>query len=208
MDNDQFFQSLKPDDDKNTEYMAGAEHLVRLRQQTGFSKRSDEDLQEDLSKLAFAGYENNELQGKLEDSPIMDRGIQAKLRARYLEKCSSIVDKAKDIDPVIAALVATGGLVGGVGTYLNSKPRDNLGGKSKSEILADKAVAGNKATPEGGLISKMRRGNDELSQSYAKAFKEHPIKASLLGSILGGATGYSVARAGGATLKALKGVTK
>ena len=326
MDDNQFFQSLKSDDDQRAEYMAGAEHLVRLRHQTGYAQRALENQFSDLEKTAslhsrvtdfisnsprlirfsgnhprvfsagigasmgatetleslsriftrdnldrlfdvgvlagqgaigYGAYRLGKNQGKKEKqagfSQFMDglvagsphlnlvdgtagaikgpnrsfnggkatgaliglagpmalgallqkkKDKQASVLGAIKQTGKGVVDRVNNMDPVVKYLMAGTGAVMGLGTYLGSRPQQELGGKSKLEVSAERDLANNKNTPEKTLGDKMHARNSELAAGYAKAFREHPVRAALLTVPFGMATGYGIARAGGAGVRA------
>jgi hypothetical protein len=91
-----------------------------------------------------------------------------------------------------------GALAGGLATYLRSRPKEDLGGKSADETTFGDAVDAQKKRPEKGLLQKLKNRSTEAASGYATAFREHPMKSTAIGALLGGATGLSIAQALGA----------
>lgn len=116
-----------------------------------------------------------------------------------------LIQALKKIDPALLAATGLGAAVTGTGIYLGSRPQEN--GKSKAEESLETSVENNKKKPADGLLGKMRQANTGLMHEYSKAFRDHPIKAGLLGAVSGGAAGYGLGRMAGAakpSIEALK----
>lgn len=126
---------------------------------------------------------------------------QAAALLRYrLQKMASVPWKDVVRDP--AALLVGGTIGAGTGllSYLNSRPKDELKGKSEDEVRLEGKVKANKERGEehAGLVRKLRNRMTEMEAGSAKAFREHPLKASLLGGVLGTGAGLGIARMLGA----------
>ncbi len=148
MDDSDFLNSLKTDEEKFQELVDGAEHFIRL-------------------------------------------------------KHASILPKSTPkIDIIPLMLTGAGAVTGGISTYLASRPRQELQGQSKREVELGKQIEETKDLPDKGFIDKLRKGNRNLEYAYAKAFREHPGKASILGAGVGALVGRRLSRA----LGALKGI--
>lgn len=152
MDDTEFFNGLKSTEDSNNEFVAGAEHFVRLKKQTGLSKDSGEEL----------------------------------------EKMANPIQAIKEMDPALRTVMGIGAGLGAASTYLGSRPQKKLEGKSRAESELEGAVNAQKETPPGGFLSKIHRSNTELAHGYAKAFREHPLKAALMGAASGAAAGHTI----------------
>lgn len=116
-----------------------------------------------------------------------------------------LIAALKKIDPGILAATGLGAAVTGTGIYLGSRPQEN--GKSRAEESLETSVANNEKKPAEGLIGKMRQANTGLMHEYSKAFRDHPVKAGLLGAASGGVAGYGLGRMAGAakpSIEALK----
>lgn len=98
---------------------------------------------------------------------------------------------------MLTATTGLGALAGGVGTYLASRPQKDTG-KGKAEEELEGMVEANKKIPERGLLHKLKNRETENAHGFAKAFREHPLKASLLGALMGGASGYGIGQLSGA----------
>lgn len=123
------------------------------------------------------------------------RGPKVKAASDPLsEKRASLAEKLKQIGPLAGGLMAGGAAAGGIGTYLASKPQDELGGKSRAEDELEASVEAQRGRPERGLLHKMKNRTTELEHGYAQAFRDHPVKASLLGAAAGASGGYGLAR--------------
>lgn len=149
MDDLEFLEGLKTDEEQFNELTAGAEHFIRLKKQTNQTGE---------------------------------------------EKTASLSEKLKQIGPLAGGLMAGGATAGGLSTYLASKPRAELGGKSRAEEDLEAIVEAQKGRPESGLLHKMRNRTSELEHGYAQAFRDHPVKASLLGAAAGASGGYGLAK--------------
>lgn len=123
--------------------------------------------------------------------------VADRLKSR-LKKTASIMSRVKDVDPVLAAITGAGALAGTVGTYLSSRPKKDLGGRSSSERDLEAAVRAQKGEPERGFFEKLKNRTTESSSGYAKAMREHPGKAALFGGAVGGLGAHSIARLLGA----------
>jgi hypothetical protein len=176
MDEDEFLQSLKTDDEKFNEFVAGAEHFVRLKQQSGYEQPAPIPTE----KRATSSL------GSAPGSTLVDAGLA--------EKRASLAEKMKSLGPLSLGLIGGGAAAGGIGTYLASRPREELGGKSKAEDELEGMVEQHQKRPEHGLLHKMKNRTTELEHGYAKAFRDHPLKAGLLGAGAGATGGYGLAR--------------
>jgi gas vesicle protein len=101
-------------------------------------------------------------------------------------------------------LMGLGALIGGGLTYAGSSPNEDREGRSWDEDKLDSLVKGRKGKPENGLAHKVLNRSEELALGLAKAFREHPIKASLIGGGAGAGAGYGLARALGMVVKGAK----
>jgi len=110
------------------------------------------------------------------------------------EKRASLAEKLKQIGPLAGGLMAGGAAAGGIGTYLASKPQEELGGRSRAEDELEAFVEAQKGRPERGLLHKMKNRTTELEHGYARAFSDHPVKASLLGAAAGASGGYALTK--------------
>lgn len=126
--------------------------------------------------------------------------LNHKLASAREKTASSIVEHLKDVNPGLVAATGAGALIGGIGTYLSSRPQKDTG-KSKSEEELEGKVEAQKSQPERGLLSKMHHRNTELEHGYAKAFREHPHKAALIGTVSGALGGYGLGRLAGGIAK-------
>lgn len=126
--------------------------------------------------------------------------LSHKLASAREKTASSIVEHLKDVNPGLVAATGAGALLGGIGTYLSSRTQKDTG-KSKPEEELEAKVEAQKSQPERGLLSKLRHRNTELEHGYARAFREHPNKAALLGTISGAVGGYGIGRLAGGLAK-------
>lgn len=257
MDDQAFLDGLKTDEDKTVEFIASAEHLVRLRQ-LGESAPAPEPLP--VEKTAFTlpelglgaatvtgagvaggvkdkkvttglgtaagaaagGIGALRLQLLLDKKDKLPRKVPTgtmgalaggygayRLLRRKKEKTASdgpvavafnklktagIIDTIKN--PYIAVPAAAGALIGGAATYMGSKPRKNLEGRSNSEDDAGNMVRlqNMKGEQDAGFLEKLKNRSTEAAHGYAKAFREHPVKATALGGALGALSGATTAR--------------
>lgn len=123
--------------------------------------------------------------------------LNSKLASLREKTASSILEQIKNVHPGLAITTGLGTAMGGIGTYLASRPQKDTG-KSRAEESLEGKVNSQKDIPERGLLSKMHHRNTELEHGYAKAFREHPGKAALIGSATGALGGYSLGRLAGA----------
>lgn len=98
---------------------------------------------------------------------------------------------------MLGATTGAGALAGGIGTYLASRPQADTG-KGKAEEELEGAVAANKTKPERGLLEKLKNRETETAHGFAKAFREHPKKAALIGLLTGALAGHGIGQLGGA----------
>lgn len=123
--------------------------------------------------------------------------LQSKLA--QFRKEAGLKDKLDTLNYGTAAMMAGGGIAGGLGTYLASRPQKDTG-KSRAEEELEESVAGISPERERGLLKKMKNRTTEMTHGYAKAFREHPVKAGLLGTASGIGAGYGLSRAAGGLL--------
>lgn len=126
--------------------------------------------------------------------------LNIKLAEAREKTANAIVDHLKDVNPGLVAATGTGALLGGLGTYFSSRPQEDTG-KSKTEESLEGKLEAQKSQPERGLLSKMQHRNTELEHGYSKAFREHPAKAALLGTLTGAMGGYGIGRLAGGVSK-------
>lgn len=113
---------------------------------------------------------------------------------KFAEKRASMAEKLKSLGPLSLGLMGAGAATGGIGTYLASKPQADLGGRSRAEDELETKVKAQQGRPEKGLLHKMNNRTTELEHGYAKAFRDHPGKAALIGVAGGAAGGYGLSR--------------
>lgn len=238
MDESEFLESLKTEEDRFNELTAGAEHFIRLKKQSGYEQPVVPEAPEKTASLrsAFNGARSSleqgarglkrDIKGALNNkastysrsfdagrvvgkaAPVVAGGAVAHALGKHqgkresereifgdlAEKRASAAEKLKSIGPLTAALMGAGALTGGVGTYLSSRPQEDLDGKSKAEDELETQVRAHQGRPENGLLRKLMNRTTELEHGYAKAFRDHPGKASILGAGAGAAGGYGLAR--------------
>jgi hypothetical protein len=142
-----------------------------------------------------------------------DSGALAAVRAKIHKKFPGMLHKDKDKQDKTASAIAElltnkralpyiigGALLMGAGTGLASRPKKELGGKSQAESELNKAVERQQEEGEegAGFGRKMKNRFTEASRGFAKTFREHPIKASLIGGGAGASLGATIARILGA----------
>jgi hypothetical protein len=126
--------------------------------------------------------------------------LNAKLAQAREKTASSLIERLKDVNPGLLATTGLGALAGGIGTYLASKPQKDTG-KGRAEEELEGMVEAQRNKPERGLLSKMHHRNTELEHGYAKAFREHPLGATAVGTASGAALGYGIGRLAGAAAR-------
>lgn len=104
------------------------------------------------------------------------------------------------LDPTTLASMGLGGLVGGTGTYLASRPKKSLGGKSSGEADLETLVAAQKARGEEGASFPRRLKNRyvEFSKGLATDFRKSPGSAAAMGAVTGATAGALAAKMLGA----------
>ncbi len=197
-----FLRGIEGEKQQGSDLISGAEHLVRLRIQTGQSQELYPDLE--LEKQA------GELTESLNTPPIKckDCGkIKTACMCGYKTASANILKQAlRDklasdwSKGMLATTTGLGALAGGVGTYLASRPQKDTG-KSKSEEELEGMVASQKNKPENGLLHKLKNREVENAHGFSRAFREHPIKASLIGTGIGALAGHSIGQLAGAAAK-------
>lgn len=240
MDDREFLESLKTDEERFDEFTAGAEHFIRLKKQSGISNdpSPSEITKEAAPRKASAA--KRFMEGVISGSPLehmakgMRRAIKGPNRAAgagqatmaaasgtglyalgkkqgkseakkktaaevetlspIQEKRAGLADKLKSLGPLSLSLMGAGAGIGGLGTYMGSKPRPELGGKSRAEEELEAKVLANRSLPEDGLLHKMKNRTTELEHGFSQAFRDHPGKASLLGAGAGALAGHGLAR--------------
>ena len=91
-------------------------------------------------------------------------------------------------------LMAAMGLAMGGATYLGSRPKKELNGKSENEVTFEKKVEADKERVNPGLLRKLQSAFHENERGTAQAFREHPVKATGIGAAIGTMTGLQLAR--------------
>lgn len=212
MDESEFLKGIEGERQQGEDLVAGAEHLVRLKIQSGQSEQQKyPDLE--LEKTAFnTGCLPPHRPGQKKEAEVSKSASMCKTCG--MEKCSCMTPKQKtaaalktllreklaqpDWDKtMLAATTGLGALAGGAGTYLASRPQKDTG-KSKMEEELEGAVAAQKVKPERGFLEKLKNRETESAHGLSKVFREHPVKASLLGMLTGAAGGYGIGQLGGA----------
>lgn len=192
-----FFDGIKSDEDKAAEEMAGAEYFVHLKRQTAPEKVADFDPGAVLEKGARLGQAVSGI-ANLGPSAVEKLKEALKVFDSKEKKAVSLLEVAKD--PASWPAAGIGAALLGGHTYIKSKPRKELGGQSEHEYAYNNAVREQRARGEegAGLSRKVTNRTRELVAGLAKAFREHPAKATLLGMGTGALTGLSIARMMGA----------
>lgn len=180
-----FLRGIEGEEQNSTDLVSGAEHLVRLKIQSG---QQTEQKYEDLELKKEAGSSKSKV------------AAAQTLKAALQEKVASGDWNKK----MLALLTGAGAAAGGVGTYLSSRPQADTG-KSKMEEELGAAVEANKMNPERGFLEKLKNRETESAHGFARVFREHPVKASLLGAVTGAASGYGLGQLGGAVARRVGG---
>ena len=108
-------------------------------------------------------------------------------------------------DPRALPFVVGGAGLLGTSTYLGSRPKKSLGGKSKSQIQTEETLRALQATPprkSDKLKRKLDRRIAEFRSGVADDFAEHPVAGGLLAASLGAVTGAGI---GTSVARVLKG---
>ncbi len=199
MDEVDFLKGIEGERQQGEDLVAGAEHLVRLKIQSGqqtqpqypdLELEKTADISESIGSAALCKD-----CGKVKCACMTPKQKTAQtLRAALKEKCAN--DPAWN-NAMLAATTGLGALGGGIGTYLSSRPQKDTG-KSKTEEDLEGQVAANKAKPERGFLEKLKNREVESAHGISRTFREHPGKAGLLGALLGGVSGYGLGQLGGA----------
>ncbi len=130
--------------------------------------------------------------------------LNARLEEMREKTANSVLERLKDVNPGLVSATGLGALAGGLGTYLSSRPQKDSG-KSKAEEDLEGRVKAQENQPERGLLGKIHHRNTELEHGYAKAFREHPGKASIIGAITGAMGGYGIGQLAGAAARMRRG---
>ncbi len=117
-------------------------------------------------------------------------GLEAYRQEQELEK----VAKLSDIDPFMLAIPAIGAAIGGAGTYLSSRPNKDKGGTSADERATGAIARSTQPDKHSGYLAKLRHAGTNAMHEVAKASREHPLKAALLGSAGGALSGYGLTK--------------
>lgn len=201
MDENEFLRGIEGEEQQGTDLVSGAEQLVRLKIQAGQQTQpryedleieKKADLSESIGTAAMCkGC------GKIKTACGCKAKMAAVLKAALREKLAAPSPEWNK--SMLAATTGLGALAGGVGTYLASRAQDDTG-KSKMEENLGASVKANESKPERGLLQKLKNRETESAHGIARAFREHPVKASLMGALTGGGLGYGLGQLGGARL--------
>lgn len=297
MDELEFLRGLEGEEQQGTDLVRGSEQLVRLKQQTGYQQRRDEDLE--LSKeagpvsnaaglgavlggiggavpkpnkkdsrignaargAAFGGAAlgGAELANELIDqrgsvkaalknalssaktglklqgfgmkagiNQLKTKGQRArgagallgiaapalaagglgyaagKHKEKKAEDANRLIAALKTIDPSLLASIGIGAGTAGVGTYLASRPQEN--GKGRAEEQLEETVKNHEEKPADSLRGKMHQATTKMMHGYSKAFREHPVKASLMSTVTGGMAGYGLGRMMGSNKPSIEAI--
>lgn len=144
--------------------------------------------------------------------------VRAKIRVKFpdmLEKKAGLRGVAEAIKMSLpqssnihsALTMGMAGIGGGL-AYNRFHGRENLNGRSKAEVEAEKKLTDLKSSGSDesklGLPGKLSNRMTEAGPGIAKAFREHPVGATLGGAILGGTTAGGIAKALGAVGTVIK----
>jgi hypothetical protein len=195
MNNEDFYYDLKTDEEKFSEDVAAAEHLVRLKIQSG--QQSDRDVDLEIEKQADFEEEH----GIPKDDAV------SRLKKRF-KKTAGVMDLLNKhrVNPIMLGLMGGGAALNGVNTYLGSRPKEQLEGRSSNEVDLESAVQSQNTRPEGGFLDKVNRRRTELKHGLSKAFRDHPVKGALLGAGTGALGGATLGKIMGMTLRMKKGI--
>lgn len=201
MDSTEFHNGLKSDDESNSEFVAGAEHFVRLKKQVGLHPRSVEEPIEKEAEYGdswgdYAGGQSDWQRTFFDRSPkIQMPQKQGPLRGALQKLGFDLKSFAKN-PQVIGAVVGAG--LGAGSTFLKHRPQERLGGYSKGEVESAERIVAREGRPETGFLEKIKNRTGELEHGLSRAFREHPVKGSMVGAGVGALSGASLVRALGA----------
>jgi hypothetical protein len=133
-------------------------------------------------------------------SRVLQHHLSTKLASMREKTAGSVLESLKGMNPGMAATTGVGALLGGLGTYLASRPQKDTG-KSKAEEELEGKVSANSGKPERGLLNKMHNRTTELEHGFARAFREHPKGAAAIGTATGALSGYGLGRLAGAAVR-------
>lgn len=201
MEPTEFYQGMKTDEEANTEFVAGAEHFVRLKKQVGLQPSQ---VEEPLEKEAEYGDSWGDHAGGNADwrrtffnkSPVlrMPNGeVKTSSLTQAMKKLGFDIKGIAKNPQVLGAMIGAG--LGAGNVFMKSRPKSHLGGRSSAEFEAEAQVAARQGQPETGFVEKLRNRMGELQHGVAKTFREHPAKGSLLGAGVGAMGGVSLVRA-------------
>jgi hypothetical protein len=93
-------------------------------------------------------------------------------------------------------IVGLGAAALGLANYLTSRPKDELGGKSRAEFDLQKEVELNKAqaTDSDSFPTRMRHRMKEFQSGLATDFRKSPIAAAGVGALVGAGIGSQIAK--------------
>ncbi len=252
MNENDFLSGLRGEEHQSSDLVQGAEHLVRLKQQTGYQQDRDADLElrkeagpvdslktgikkaiervgPHVKNFGQGVKEGVKWQGmgakgavhNLKNSrkavgsgqilgqalPGMAVGAGATALAMKEKKAADgnrLIEALKTIDPSILTSMGIGAGVAGAGTYLASRPQEN--GKSRAEESLETSVKNDEEKPSNGLFGKMHQANTKLMHGYAQAFRDHPVKAGLMGVATGAGAGYGLSRLAGSNKPSIEAI--
>lgn len=210
MDETDFRKGIEGEAQNGQDLVDGAEHLMRLKKQVGLVRPTSPDLEleKDAGELAESlatpavckGCNKVKTACMCKTAESLRPYLDAKLAEARQKTASSVLERFKDVNPGLIGATGAGALLGGLGTYLASRPQKDTG-KSKAEEELEGKVEAQKSQPERGLLSKMHRRNTELEHGYARAFREHPGGAAVIGTATGALGGYGIGRLAGAAAR-------
>ena len=198
MDDSEFYDNMKSDEEKFSEQVAGAEHLVRLKLQAGQTTTTDRDADLELAKEADFEDEHGCYDTKSSIAPRLRKALEKRAGL------GDLIGKS-GVNPVMAGLMGIGAVGNGAATYLASRPKERLGGKSSAEADLENAVQAQNLRPEDGFLDKMNRRRTEFQHGISKAFREHPVKGSLISAGTGAAGGAAIGKLLGLGLRMKSG---
>lgn len=175
MNSSDFYGEMKSEEDKTKEWTDAAQFFVDLRR----SGQQEQDSDLEPEKTAGIGSKAKELAGA------------AWRIGKSADPTKILQGVTKSREGAIAGL--GGAALFGLGTALQSRGREELGGQSKLEHQLRTMSDDAKAKPEpSSFTGKMKNHFVDMGANVASTARKHPLAASLIGGVGGAKAGLSV----------------